>query len=131
MKVKAKGPFLIISHPEKGSFRLYLMDDRDKGPDYYQADKKLCAHQIYSKGVIIEGEIVTDADTIEKYLQNADDALEALAVNAIESGKRSIDDELRSEALPYLESINFDEAVNECMRARGWTTRMGTKDDLN
>ena len=131
MRIKAQGPFLVISHPDKGSFRLYLMDDNDKGPDYYQADKKICADIVYSKGVIIDGEIVTDSETIEKYLEYADEALESLAVNAMESGKRHVDGDLRTEALPYLESINFDEAVNECMRLKGWRTRMGTKEDLN
>lgn len=131
MKIKAKGPFLVITHPEKGSFRLYLMDDNDNGPDNYQADKKLCAKKVKSGGLIINGEVVTDPDKIEDYLKEADEAIETAAVNAIESGKRSVDEELKKEVLPYLESMNFDDAVNECMRELGWVTRMGTKADLN
>ena len=53
MKVNAQGPFLVISHPDKGSFRLYLMDDNDKGPDYYQTDKKECEQEVYARGVVI------------------------------------------------------------------------------
>lgn len=130
MKVKAQGPFLVISHPDKGSFRLYLMDDNDKGPDYYQADKKECAQEVYSRGVVIKGEVVKDPNIIEKFLSKADEAIEEAAVRAIQENRR-YDEELKSEVLPYLGSIEFDEAVNELMRARGWTTRMGSKADLN
>ena len=83
MKMKAKGPFLIISHPKKGSFRLYLMDDNDNGPDFYQADKKRCAQEVYSRGVIINGEVVNDPEHIENFLETADDALEEAAINFI------------------------------------------------
>ena len=131
MEMKAKGPFLIISHPEKGSFRLYLMDDNDNDPDYYQADKKRCAQEIYSRGVIIDGEVVNDPQHIESFLETAEEALEEAAINAIEAGKREVDEELREEILPHLGSIEFDEAVNEKMRELGWVTRMGTKADLN
>jgi len=131
IKLKSKGPFLVISHPEKGSFRLYLMDDNDKRPDYYQADKAQCKKLVRSGGLVINGELVTDSDIIEKYLKEADEALETAAVNAIEAGKRAVDDDLRQEILPHLESINFDKAVNECMSIKGWSTRMGTKADLN
>ncbi|RRS06868.1 hypothetical protein EAG18_19860, partial [Pseudoalteromonas sp. J010] len=119
------------SHPEKGSFSLYLMDDNDNGPDYYQADKKRCAQEVYARGVIINGEVVNDPQYIESFLETADEALEKAAINAIEAGKREVDEELREEILPHLGSIEFDEAVNEKMRELGWLTRMGTKADLN
>ncbi len=130
MKIKAKGPFLVISHPQKGSFRLYLMDDDDNGPDYYRADKMECVREIYARGVVINGEIVKDSIEIENFLSKADEVIEEAAVRAIQY-RQGYDNVLRNEILPYLGSIEFDEAVNELMSDRGWKTRMGTREDLN
>ncbi|TDF41979.1 hypothetical protein EYS14_03835 [Alteromonadaceae bacterium M269] len=106
------------------------MDDDDNGPDYYRADKMECVREIYARGVVINGEIVKDSIEIENFLSKADEVIEEAAVRAIQY-RQGYDNVLRNEILPYLGSIEFDEAVNELMSDRGWKTRMGTREDLN
>ena len=123
-----KNGLIGIDKKDNKLFGVYIFDN---GPDYYQDDKKRCVQEVYSRGVIINGEVVNDPQHIESFLETADETLEEAAINAIEDGKREVDEELREEILPYLGSIEFDEAVNEKMRELGWVTRMGTKADLN
>jgi hypothetical protein len=131
MAVKTKsGPFLVISHSEKGSFKLFLMDDNDNGPAYYQADKELCTKKIYSKGVIVNGEKTTDYERISQYVQEADEEIDRIVMSAYAAGKRTTDDDVTKKMAPYLESKRIDEDRNECMSNLGWVTRMGKKADL-